>query len=30
MTLCRYCGAKIRWIQTTAGKPMPVDDETAY
>lgn len=27
MPLCRDCGAKIRFIETSAGKWMPVDDE---
>lgn len=26
MTTCSSCGAKIRWLRTEAGKPMPVDE----
>lgn len=27
MSTCRSCGAKIKWIKTTAGKNMPCDPE---
>ena len=27
MGYCRSCGARIRWIRTTAGKAMPVNAE---
>jgi hypothetical protein len=27
MSKCTGCGAEIRWINTLAGKPMPVDDQ---
>lgn len=26
-SLCRACGAKIRWIKTVAGKNMPVEPD---
>ena len=27
MNTCRSCGAKIDWIETKAGKKMPIDPE---
>ena len=27
MSLCRSCGAKIKWIETKNGKKMPVDPD---
>ncbi len=27
MGYCRSCGARVRWIRTTAGKAMPVNAE---
>lgn len=27
LSTCRYCGRKIMWIQTKAGKNMPCDPE---
>lgn len=29
MSVCRSCGAEIRWAKTTGGKPIPVDPEPA-
>ncbi|MBT8453900.1 MAG: hypothetical protein KJO40_18205 [Deltaproteobacteria bacterium] len=27
MARCKSCGAEIRWIKTTAGNPMPCNQE---
>lgn len=27
MSVCRNCGAKIDWVETEAGKKMPVDPD---
>jgi len=28
MSRCKYCGAEIEWIETKAGKNMPVEPES--
>ena len=30
MSICKGCGAQIKWIRTIGGKKMPVDPETVF
>lgn len=27
MSACRSCGARVRWVKTVNGKPMPLDPQ---
>lgn len=30
LSICKGCGAQIKWIRTIGGKKMPVDPETVF
>ena len=30
MSVCKGCGAPLEWIQTVAGRSMPVDPEPVF